>query len=74
MGLGIIDLANAGEMTGHPYAMGEFMQFMEMVSEPEVRYVRDEKQLEKKKDCSTAGRGSSICRVNHHAVTAGGPA
>ena len=37
MGLGITALANAGEMMGHPYASGEFMQFMEMV----LRNLRD---------------------------------
>lgn len=37
MGLGITGLANAGEMLGHPYASGEFMQFMEMV----LRNLRD---------------------------------
>lgn len=37
MGLGITGLANAGEMMGHPYASGEFMQFMEMV----LRNLRD---------------------------------
>ena len=37
MGLGITGLANAGEMIGHPYASGEFMQFMEMV----LRNLRD---------------------------------
>ncbi len=37
MGLGITGLANAGEMLGKPYALDDFMQFMEMV----LRNLRD---------------------------------
>ena len=65
MGLGITGLANAGEMIGHPYASGEFMQSMEMV----LRNLRDtaydeSANLRKRRDHSRFGTGSNTRRAS----------